>query len=201
MKFKAILLSLLSLLVVGCNGLDTELLESEQKKMISFLTSKHNPRLIAESEVAESLEENPAFYSEVGRYAYRYIQDYYNANRASQVVLKQGDRIAITFWCHDFSSYSVPSNGNLYFTNDEQFRQGLTESGLNVEYWSFEPKIVTLGAGDILSNIEGALVGCRVGDTVEVYLSSNLAYGDKWVGVTNLEAPMAFVCKIISVEK
>ncbi len=200
MKFKAIFLSLLSLLVVGCNGVDTELLESEQKKMVSFLTSKHNPRLIAESEVKDALEEDPAFYTEVGRYAYRFIQDYYNADRESQEVLEQGDKIAITFWCHDFSSYAVPSNSNLYYTNDEQYRQGLIEAGLNVEYWSFEPKVITLGSGDILSGIESALVGCRVGDTVEVYLSSNLAYGDKWVGVTNLQAPMAFICKIANLE-
>ncbi len=185
---------------VGCSSLDVDALETEQTKIVSFLTSSHSPKLIAEGDIAASLDAEPEFYSTFGRTAYRYIGDYYNSERDARTVVEMGDKLTITFWCHDFSSYATPSSSNLYYTNDESYRDAFIEAGLNVEYWSFEPREIILGEGEILNGVEIALVGCREGDYVEVYLTSNLAYTDGWIGVTTLDAPLAFICTIDSVE-
>ncbi len=201
LNLKAIFVSLVLCLFVGCDKLDVEQLESEQTKIVAFLTKSHTPKLIAEWEVASSLEENPAFYSTFKRTAYRYIADYYNPAREGRTEVAMGDKLTITFWCHNFASYAVPSGKNIYYTNDVDYRDAFIEAGLNVEYWSFEPLTITLGNGDLLSGVEAALVGSREGDTVEVYLTSNLSYSEGPVGVTPLDAPLAFICRIESVEK
>ncbi len=200
MNFKAILSLVILTFAVGCSSLDVDQLETEQTKIVSFLTATHSPKLIAEDDVAESLDVDPEFYSTFGRTAYRYIEDYYNTERDARTVVEMGDKLTITFWCHDFSSYATPSSSNLYYTNDESYRDAFIEAGLNDEYWSFEPLEIILGDGDILNGVEVALEGCREGDYVEVYLTSNLAYTDGWIGVTTLDAPLAFICRIESVE-
>lgn len=198
-KFRDIFALLLLLLAVGCTEYSDDI-EDERESIVSFLTSTHSPNLIAESEVAESLDINPEFYTSTGYTAYRYIADYYSESRELLPQLVDGDKITITFWCYDFSTYTTPSSSYLYFTNDVSYQEALEEAGLDTQYWSFEPKQITLGAGDILSGIDRSLVGCKEGDYVEIYLTSNLAYSNSWIGVTALDMPMAFICTIDSVE-
>ncbi len=197
--FKAILLFGLSLLV-GCeNTNEATTIETQQGKIVSFLTSSHSPKLIAEADIAESLVDQPEFYATSGYSAYRYIADYYNSEREGRKEVTTRSKLLITFWCHDFSSYAKPSGSNIYYTNDPLYEDALAEAGLNTEYWSFAPLEVVFGRGDILKSVEDALVGCREGDYVEIYLTFNMAYGDQWTGVTNLESPIAFICSIDSV--
>lgn len=188
------------MLLVACSGEDADLILEQKEDIVSYLTSSHSPTLIAESDIADTLDEDPEFYTVEGNAAYRYIEDYYNTDRLSRTEAVSGSTLELTFWFYDFSSYTTPSASYLYFTNDPLYEDALISAGLNVEYWSFEPLKVTLGNGDILKAIEASLVGCREGDTVEIYLTYNLAYGDNWVGVTNLESPIAFFCTIDSIE-
>lgn len=188
------------LLGVACSGDDADLISEQREDIVEFLTTTHSPTLILESEVGESLDDDPFFYTLVNNTAYRYIEDYYNSERASKQEAKSGDTLYITFWCYDFSSYVTPSDSYLYYTNDPTYESLLQEAGLNTEYWNFEPQRVVLGNGDILKAIESSLVGCREGDKVEIYLTYNVAYGSNWVGVTTLESPIAFFCTIDSIE-
>ncbi len=199
MKIRTILFAWL-LLFAACSDDDTDTVVEQQEDIVSFLTSTHSPALISEKSVAESLDDDPEFYSTSGYTTYRYIEDYYNTDREQYKLLEKGDVITITFWCYDFSTYTTPSDSYLYYTNDPAYEQAFQEAGLNTQYWSFEPLEITLGAGDILNSIETALVGCRVNDKVELYLTYNMAYGSQWVGVTSLEEPMAFFCTIDSIE-
>lgn len=191
----------MSLLLLGaCSKEDTDLVEEQQGKIVKFLTSSHVPKLIAESDIAESLESNPEFYTISGQRVYRYIADYYNSDRAEKEEVERGDAITLTFWCYDFSKYSAPTGSNLFYTNDIAYKDALVDAGLNIEYWNFEPQRIVLGSGDILKSIENALIGCREGDKVELYLTYNMAYGSNWIGVTALNEPMAFFCTIESIE-
>ncbi|MFI3281605.1 MAG: hypothetical protein R3Y44_06515 [Rikenellaceae bacterium] len=201
MKFRNILL-LTALFGFGlsCSDVDQDLLEDQQDEIVEFLTEDHSPLLISEGDVAESLDDDPEFYTTTGTTAYRYIVDYYNADRLTRTEAKKGDALYLTFWCYDFSAYKTPSDSYLYFTNDPTYETALSESGLNTEYWNFEPVRVVLGAGDILKAIENSLIGCREGDFVEIYLTYNVAYGNDWIGVTDLESPIAFFCTIDSIE-
>ena len=45
-------------LVVGCSD-DDEQITSQRDDIVRFLTTSHDPRLIAEADVANSLEVNP----------------------------------------------------------------------------------------------------------------------------------------------
>ncbi len=199
MKIRNILIA--SLLLLGaCGGEDTDLIDDQREDIVYFLTSKHSPTLIAESEVAESLDDDPEFYSVFNNNTYRYIQDYYSADRESRTEAKSGDTLWITFWCYDFSAYTTPSDSYLYYTNDPDYEVAFQSAGLNTEFWSFEPQKIVLGEGDILNSIEKALVGCKEDDFVEIYLTYNAAYGSNWIGVTNLEEPIAFFCTIESIE-
>lgn len=188
------------LFVCGCSAYDQDEIDDQREDIVSFLTTKHSPLLIAESDVADSLDDDPEFYTTYSDRAYRYIVDYYNQERLNRTEVKSGDTIYLTFWCYDFSTYATPSDSYLYFTNDPTYESALQAAGLNTEYWSFEPSKVVLGNGDILNAIEKSLIGCREGDTVEIYLTYNLAYGSNWVGLTTLESPVAFFCSIDSIE-
>ncbi len=200
MKFKYILLLALPLLW-SCSDEDYDTLEDQRDDIVTFLTTKHSPTLIAEEDVAESLDYQPAFYTVSGSTVYRYIDDYYNTDREEWRVVQEGDAIYITFWCYDFSTTtSAPSSSTLLYTNDPLYEDAYIEAGLNVEYWDFSPKRIVLGSGEILKSIETALVGCREGDSIELYMTYNMAYGSGWVGLSSLEEPFAFFCTIDSIE-
>ncbi|MFR9532710.1 MAG: hypothetical protein SNG20_05430 [Rikenellaceae bacterium] len=201
MKIRNILLLSLLLLVGACSDYDYDEYEDQCEDIETFLTTYHSPTLIAESDVAESLEYQPEFYSYTGNRVYRYISDYYNTDRDAQREVVDGDTLLLTFWVYDFSTTtSAPSSSTLLYTNDPLYEDAYIEAGLNVEYWDFSPKEIVLGSGDILKSIETALVGCREGDSVEFYLTFNVAYGDSWIGLSSLEEPIAFFCTIDSIE-
>ncbi|MFR9503327.1 MAG: FKBP-type peptidyl-prolyl cis-trans isomerase [Rikenellaceae bacterium] len=199
-KIRNILLLAVMIFASSCSDEDLDLVEEQQEDIVSFLTTSHSPTLISQSDLAESLEDDPEFYTTAGSTAYRYIVDYYSQERQERREVVNGDELLLTFWCYDFSGYSTPDDSDLYYTNDPLYESALSEAGLNVEYWDFSPKRIVLGQGDILKGIELSLLGCREGDSVEIYLTYNMAYGSNWVGVTNLESPVAFFCTIDSIE-
>lgn len=188
------------LLFAGCSD-NAELLEDQQASIVTFLTSKHKPKLINENEVGESLDIDPEFYTVSERSIYRYIRNYYSDERDSRATITNGATISLTFWCYDFSAFSIPTDSYLYYTNDPVYEAPLKESGLNTEYWDFKPLQVTLGRGEIIKGIESALVGCKERDTVEFYLTYNMGYNNEIIGVTNFEKPTAFFCTIDSIDK
>ncbi|MBQ2394168.1 MAG: hypothetical protein II307_00215, partial [Alistipes sp.] len=68
------------LLLVGCKQED-EILSKQQESTVRYLESSHSPRLISEKAVAESLEENPPYYTSYGNVAWRYIATMYDEGR------------------------------------------------------------------------------------------------------------------------
>lgn len=199
-KIKEILLLMALLLACGCSEYDTDDIDTQRTKIVSFLTSTHSPKLIAEEDVEDSAEYQPEFYTTSGNTVYRYISDYYNTERADKAEVMDGSTIWITFWCYDFSTYATPSSSYLLYTNDPLYEDAYIEAGLNTEYWDFSPQRIVLGEGDILKSIETALVGCREGDSVELYMTYNMAYGNNWVGLSTLQSAFAFFCTIDSIE-
>ncbi|MFI3319752.1 MAG: hypothetical protein SNH01_03595 [Rikenellaceae bacterium] len=197
-----IFLSLLFVAVMcGSCGSTTEESNSDQKEdIIDYLESSHSPKLIAESDIAESLVDEPNFYVMRGSTTFRYIEDYYNAERATKAEIIKGSNITMTFELYDFTSISAPTSDVLLYTNNAAYKSTLEELGLNTTYWSFEPKAITVGSGAIFSSVESLLVGCREGDTIEFYLTVDEAYGDSYMGVATLEAPLALFVYIDSVE-
>ena len=183
-------------LLVSCEQEDTLL--SERDKIEKYLTSSR--RMVSESEVGDIIENDPAFYSLFGRYAYRHIVNYYDEERDERPVVEMGDNIEIRFNAYTFTG-SEPTLANLYWSN---IHETIIDVGDKSNYtldWSTEPLAIKLGSTDILEGLELALPGCREADSVQVYMSSNLAYGKKLIGVVPKNSMVAWYMKIEKVTK
>lgn len=200
MWYRALITSMLALsllVVTGCSD-EEDVAETQRKSIESFLTSSHSPRLIAKENIAESLERNPAFYDRIEYDTYRYIATYYDEGRASKHSLREGDEVELVFTAYIFKG-SAPSTSDVYLTNDATTVAALRQEGLNVDYWSLEPLRVKIGQTNIIKGIEQSLIGCCVGDQVEVYMTLNVAYDDNVVGVVPKDSSVAWYYTIYAV--
>lgn len=59
-------------------------------------------------------------------------------------------------------------------------------------WWTFEPLTVDMRHPGIIKGMADALLGCREGDAVEVYMTYNMAYGDDYFGIIPKESPIAW---------
>ena len=193
-KFLTILILLATL--AGCKQEDTLL--SERDKIEKYLTSSR--RMVADTELGNVIEDNPAFYSVFGRYAYRHIVNYYDAGREDKPVVEWGNRLEIRFDAYTFTG-SEPSTSAIYWSNDAETIQELGKKSGNTLDWPTEPLAITLGTTAILEGLERALPGCHEGDSVQVYMTSNLAYGKHLVGVVPKNSMVAWYIKIEKVTK
>ena len=62
-------------------------------------------------------------------------------------------------------------------------------------------KIATLGSTAILEGLEHVLPGCHEADSVQVFMTSNLAYGKNLIGVVPKNSMIAWYLKIEKVIK
>lgn len=193
--------ALIAMAIVSCSNENDTVLTSQQTSISRYLTSSHQPKLIPEAELANALDNEPQFYTNWGLDIYRYIATYYAEGRQEKSVVERGSEIAITYNAYIFSG-SKPAIANLYATNDPAMIAELEAQGLNTTYeWSDEPMTVTLGREEILPGLETALVGCVEGDTVEIYLTYDAAYGKHYVGMVPAKSAVVWYIDIVSVTK
>ena len=194
-------MTLVMTLAMSCSNQTDTTLTQQQNSISSYLKNSHQPRLIPEAEIGESLDENPQFYSQWGLDIYRYIATYYDEERASKPVVALGDEVALRYSAYLFKS-SRPTSGDLFATNDEAKIQELVSAGLDASYeWSSEPLVVSFGSGEIFDSLEIALEGCHEGDSVEVYLTFEAGYGNNYVGMVPKKSAMVWYIDILSVTK
>ena len=60
---------------------------------------------------------------------------------------------------------------------------------------------VRVGGGSFVEGVELSLPGCREKDTVEVYMTYNMAYGDALINFIPEQSPIAVFYTIDSVRK
>jgi hypothetical protein len=197
MAMKKILTILFLLpLLVGCKEEDTLL--TERDKIEQYLTSCN---IVAEESVGEVIEDNPAFYSTFGRYAYRHIVNYYDAGREDRPIVEWGDKVQIKFFNTYIFSGSEPSNSAIYWSNIPEVIEDLGRKSGNTLDWPIEPLTITLGTTRILEGLERTLAGCHEADSVQVYMTSNLAYGKELIGVVPKNSMVAWYMRIEKVTK
>lgn len=191
---------LLGALFVGCSETEDTNLE-QREDIMEYLEDDHSPRLISESEAAESLDSESPFYTMGGYTTFRYIGDYYNEARESMAQIEKGSTISIIYTLYNFEDYAEPTESDILISNDEA-QIALLEvinGGLNTTYWSTDPLTFKVGSGKLFSSVENLLVGCREGDVVEFYMTLEEAYGTSEVGIATVEAPLALFCEILTV--
>jgi hypothetical protein len=188
-------------LTLSCSNETDTTLNTQQRNIANYLKGSHQPRLVPEEEIGSSLDNEPKFYTSWGLDIYRYISTYYAEGRDSWTQIEPGDRVAITYSAYVFKS-GKPSLSDLFATNDEQNIESLKELGLDTTYeWTTEPFEFTMGSGDLLESLEIALEGCREGDNVEVYLTFEAGYGNKYVGMVPQKSAQMWIIDIKSVTK
>ena len=186
-------------LAVGCSDEDDQI-TSQRSDIVRFLTSTHVPRLVAEEDKESSLEAEPPFYEKLNQDLYRYVANYYDSNRSSRTMVDKGDQVSLTYTAYIFRG-GMPRVDNVYISNDTAVISQLKQAGLNAEYWSAEPLVVTLGESNIIKGVSQSLVGCRQGDQVEVYMTFEEAYEDKVVGIVPHKSAVAWFYTIDAVVK
>lgn len=185
----------------GCKQ-DDATLNTQQTSTVRYLESSHQPRLISEEAARESLDENPPYYTVYDNETYRYIADMYNEERASRTEVESGDLVSIYFNAYIFN-YSALTNVMPYWSNHAEIIAAMEAVGghLDPEYWSTDPLVLRAGGSDVLKGLSRALVGCREGDEVEVYMTYKAAYGSGIVGLVPKESPVAWIFTITGVKK
>lgn len=100
------------------------------------------------------------------------------ATQDRPVGAQKGDKVTFNFEAYTFSSRPASTP---YYTNKRHVAETLSQD-LNMQYWNFDPMVVTLGAGDIINPLDESLNGCIVGDSLLVFLTSSIAYGTPGMG-------------------
>ena len=163
-------------LLSGCSAADSNAVDTQRTNIVNYL-------------------ENNNFDYQLQAGVYKYTTNSDRDGYENAVAVNWGDSVAFMFAIYNFSS----SIGELYFTNMEQLLSG--DTILNKEYWSFNPKKIKLGNGEILSSVESGLVGSREGDSVLLFLTSNIAYGKKNNGLIPANTSVVWTVKIDEVKK
>ena len=144
-----------------------------------------------------------AFYTEFGRSTYRYITTYYNTDREEWSEVEHGSTVDLLFDAYVFGS-SEPSLREVYWSNVGSTISALESQSVNpIAHldWSTEPLTVTVGSTKMIKGLEQALVGCRDQDSVQIYMTYNMAYGKSLVGTVPKNSSVAWYIKILRVTK
>ena len=187
-KFLTILI--LFAFAMGCEKEDLVL--SERETIEKYLKSRG---MVIAADTADVIKKDPPFYdlfirNKPNRYAYRHIVNYYEIDtitnkpkRESRPMVEMGDKIDIRFNAYTFTG-SKPDTAAIYWSNIPEVIKSLSKRSGNSLDWPTEPLSIELGKTEILEGLELALAeGCREKDSVQIYMTSNLAYGKNWVGV------------------
>lgn len=188
----------IALLSLSCSNDTDTTLTTQQKAIENYLKNSHNPRLIEEINIPESMEEQPAFYTHWALNVFRYIATYYDEGREEKPVIKRGTTFDIKYTAYTFKS-GAPSINDMFATNDQAKIDELYRGYDDENVWSSEPMRITLGHQDLVSGLEKALEGCREGDKIEVYLTFDAAYGKKYVGMVPSKTAVMWNIEILDV--
>lgn len=195
-----VVVALAAAFVVSCSNENDTVLTGQQNNISRYLTSSHQPRLVAEADVPAQTTPDPHFYTHWGLNIYRYIATYYAEGREEWSEVTSRSQIEIVYTAYVFTN-SKPTVANMYATNDPDSIAELEKLGLNTEYeWTTDPMVVTLGKEEILPGLETALVGCREGDSVEIYLTYDEAYGKHYVGMVPAKSAVVWYIDIVDVK-
>lgn len=193
-------MALCAALLCSCSD-DEDMLTKQKDSIVKYLTSSR--RLIDEQEVSTSLQENPPFYTAFNNSSYRHITNYYEDSREEWMEVEPNSIIDIQFNAYIFSG-SEPNLASTYWSNIPATISAIEASNRH-QYdkliWSTDPLTVRLGRGEVIEGLEAALIGCRDQDSVQVYMTSQAAYGKHIIGSVPKNSSVAWYIKILSVTR
>lgn len=192
------------LMLVACSK-EEEILPKQQEKMVQYLTSTHQPRLVAVEDVETGTEQ--PYYEQFGNTVYRYIEGAYNPDRATRKEVTEQSIVTITFRAYLFEFRNIVTDGSRltmpFWTNDPLLQASLESEnvGLTPGGWKFEPLTINLATDQVIPGLRLSLIGCREQDSVESYMTYTMAYGDKeLMNFIPKESPIAYFFTVDKVE-
>ena len=151
----------------------------------------------------ETYENGKAFILNYNNSSYRHITNYYEQGRDEWMLVEPNSIIDIQFNAYIFSG-SEPNLASTYWSNIPATISAIEASNKH-QYdkliWSTDPLTVRLGRGEVIEGLEAALIGCRDQDSVQVYMTSQAAYGKHIIGSVPKNSPVAWYIKILSVTR
>ncbi len=111
-------------------------------------------------------------------------------------IANYGDSI----WFH-FAAYTFESSPSTtpYFTDIAEIVEG--DTVLNPRYWPNGPQAVKIGSTPLIKGLTAGLPDCRAGDSVYLFITSDLGYDDKTIGVVEKNTALMYFLKIENVKK
>ena len=140
------------------------------------------------------------FYSTFGRWSYRYIYHYYDSERQTRPEAEIGDEVDLVFWVYLFENRAITASTMPIYTNDRSGPKNF-RSRTRYEILEFRTPSRPCRRRLFRRRVELSLPGCREKDTVEVYMTYNMAYGDALINFIPEQSPIAVFYTIDSVRK
>jgi hypothetical protein len=188
----------LPLCFAACND-EEDIVLSQHDNIERYLTSTR--RFVAIENLSSVIENNPAFYETFGRYAYRHIVNYYDEGREERPLVEWGNSVQVRFNAFVFSGSEPTIPSSLYWSNVPSVVASMAAQTGEPLVWSSEPLSLHLGTTELIKGLELTLPGCRERDSVQVFMTSSLAYGKSIIGSVPKNSMVAWYMKIEKVTK
>jgi hypothetical protein len=175
---RSIFTGILSVLVlVGSCGKTGDIVDDAQTKIRTYL---HGQKIYDPTNYPDPRPTDEKEQYDVVDGVFRYIVTQDSDGRESWPVVRTGDEISIRFDARIFRGSSF-NQFPLFYSNNAttiEIYRGSNDQFDPVE-WPTTPFIAKIGAGQLMPAIDNALIGCRVGDKVQLFITPDLAYGGK----------------------
>ncbi|MCD7970651.1 MAG: FKBP-type peptidyl-prolyl cis-trans isomerase [Alistipes sp.] len=176
-----ILLLLAVMLTVRCNAEEDNAIADQRSRITTYL----------ENNAEEDL------WSEIsGVFRYRIPGE--NAVQSTATEIERGDSVYFYFAGYEFTSTRQEPT---FYTNLDYLIEERRLAGQNVIFMSDEPEKVKIGDTKLIRALEIGLTGCYQGDSVRLFLTSNLAYGANYVSTLPLDSSVEYAVLIDKVIK
>ncbi len=154
--------------------------------------------------IIKFLDTNELAYEEVGG-VFRHFPDPRTSEPDAHVI-RQGDEVGIKFELYK-AAYTKQANSlaplptTALYSNKEFVQEALISTGLNPQYWPSpsEPFKAKVGADELIAGLDRGLAGCQEGDSVLLFITSNLAFGTKPIANLSENTAILYIVNIESV--
>lgn len=171
------LVALIAIGLCSCNSEENDAVYNQQTKIKAHLTS------------------NEFEYTVQGG-VYKYVAG--NKLEGEQPVVEKGDIVTFNFEGHIFPN-TAPATS--FFTNKPNLADALAAKGYDTSQWDLTPFVAKAGNGDVLKGIDVALPKCQKGDSVLLYITSDLGFGKNDIPQVSKNTALIYIITIEDVQK
>lgn len=164
------------LLAISCGG-DPNAEVNQREAIIKYMESKR----------LEYTEQRGVF---------KHVGNIGREGRDKEPQVEKGDSVWLYFVAQTFLSSQISAP---YYTNIKIVADKM--EGLDTRFWSLDPLEAKVGHNSLMEGLNRGLPQCRQGDSVLLFIPSELGYGDKIVSVVDKNATLVYTVMINKIKK